>query len=179
MADDTAAPAGLPRAVTAYVRAVDRVSRWVGLVAMYMIFAMIAILLWSSITKAFFVPALWTLEMAQFAMVAYYLLGGAHSMQINAHVRMDLFYSHWSDRTRALVDAFTILFLLFYLAMLLYGGISSTAYALEYDERSYSSWAPFMAPVKIVMVAGIVLMLLQAVATFFKDIARVRGAPLT
>jgi TRAP-type C4-dicarboxylate transport system permease small subunit len=43
---------------------------------MYMIFGMMALLLYSSISKAFFVPSLWTLEMAQFAMAAYYMLGG-------------------------------------------------------------------------------------------------------
>ena len=31
--------------------------------------------------------------MAQFLLAAYYLLGGAYSMQLDAHVRMDLLYS--------------------------------------------------------------------------------------
>ena len=100
-------------------------------------------------------------------------------MQIGAHVRMDLLYSRWSDRTKAIVDAITALFLLFYLVMLLVGGLSSTGYALQYSERSYSAWRPYMAPVKIVMVFGVTLMLLQAIATFFKDLAKARGEPLS
>jgi len=44
------------------------------LIVMYGIFVLMAILLWSSVSKTFFVPSLWTLEMAQFAMVAYYML---------------------------------------------------------------------------------------------------------
>jgi TRAP-type mannitol/chloroaromatic compound transport system permease small subunit len=36
-----------------------------------------------------------------------------------------------------------------------------------------------MAPVKIVMVIGIVLMLLQAIATFIRDFAAARGEPLS
>jgi TRAP-type mannitol/chloroaromatic compound transport system permease small subunit len=139
---------------------------------------MIGILLYSSITKTFFVPPLWTLETAQFLMVAYYLLGGAYSMQMDAHVRMDLMYGTWSPRTRAAVDVVTILFLLFYLSLLLYGGYSSTEYALKYTERSYSAWAPMMAPIKIIMCIGIFLMLLQAVAVFFKDLARALGRPI-
>jgi TRAP-type mannitol/chloroaromatic compound transport system permease small subunit len=35
-----------------------------------------------------------------------------------------------------------------------------------------------MAPIKIIMCFGIVLMLLQAIAEFFKDIARIRGEDL-
>ena len=168
----------MPNAIRAYVRYVDAVNRRVGRVAMYLIFAMAAILLWSSVSKTFFVPSLWTLEMAQFAMVAYYLLGGPYSMQLDGHVRMDLLYGAWSPRTRTWVDSFTIVFLLAYLVLLLYGGLSSTQYALEYGERSYSSWRPYMAPIKIVACIGIFLMLLQAFAVLFKDIARLKGEEL-
>ena len=168
----------MPNAIRTYVRHVDAVSRRVGRFAMYLIFAMAAILLWSSISKTFFLPSLWTLEIAQFTMVAYYLLGGAYSMQLDNHVRMDLVYGTWSPRTRAWVDSFTIVFLFVYLVLLLYGGLSSTHYALEYGERSYSSWRPYMAPIKVVACVGILLMLLQAFAVLFRDIAKLRGEDL-
>jgi len=169
----------MPKAVRAYVRYVDAVNRVVGRIAMYLIFAMMGILLYSSITKTFFNPPLWALEMAQFTMVAYYLLGGGYSMQVDSHVRMDLLYDRWSDTTKAAVDAVTIFCLIVYLVMLLYGGLSSTHYALQYGEQSYSSWAPYMAPIKIIMCIGIVLMLLQVIATFFKNIAKARGLSLS
>ena len=168
----------MPNAIRTYVRRVDAVNRRVGRFAMYLVFAMAAILVWSSVSKTFFLPSLWTLELAQFTMVAYYLLGGAYSMQLGNHVRMDLVYGTWSPRTRAWVDSFTIVFLLAYLVLLLYGGLSSTQYALEYGERSYSSWRPYMAPLKIVACIGILLMLLQAFAVLFRDIATLRGEDL-
>lgn len=169
----------MPKAVKTYVRWVDAVNRVVGRIAMYLIFAMMGILLYSSITKTFFIPALWTLEMAQFTMVAYYLLGGGHSMQLDSHVRMDLLYGRWSEKTQAMVDTITIFLLIFFLVFLLYGSLSSMDYALQYGERSYSSWAPYMVPIKFIMTVGIVLMLLQAIATLFKDIAKARGEPLS
>ena len=168
----------MPKAIKLFVRGVEAINRVVGRFAMYLIFAILGVLLYSSISKTFFMPAAWTLESAQFLRVAYFLLGGAYSMQLDAHVRMDLFYSRWSPKTRALVDVLTIGFLIFYLVLLLYGGISSTQYALEYDETSYSAWSPPMAPIKIVMCIGIALMLLQAIATLFKDIAAARGETL-
>ncbi len=166
------------RAIRWFVYAVEALNRAVGRFAMYLIFAILGVLLYSSIGKTFFTPAAWTLESAQFLMVAYFLLGGAYSMQLDAHVRMDLFYSNWSLRTRAIMDLLTVGFLLFYLVLLLYGGISSTQYALEYSETSYSAWSPPMAPIKIIMCIGIALMLLQAVATLFKDIAAALGETL-
>lgn len=168
----------MPKAIRVFVHAVEALNRRVGRFAMYLIFAMLGVLLYSSISKTFFLPAAWTLESAQFLMVAYFLLGGAYSMQLDAHVRMDLFYCRWSAKTRAAVDVLTIGFLLFYLVLLLYGGLSSTLYALEYNETSYSSWAPAMAPIKIIMCIGIALMLLQSIATLFRDIAVLRGESL-
>lgn len=168
----------MPECLKRYVRCVEAASRRVGQLAMYLIFALMAILLYSSFSKAFLLPAQWTLEMAQFTMVAYYVLGGPYSMRQGEHVRMDLLYASWSPRARAAIDCFTVLFLIFYLGVLLYGGISSTAYALEYGERSYSAWAPYMAPIKIVMCLGVVLMILQALAAMLRDIAAWRGIDL-
>ena len=168
----------MPKPVRIYVRYVDAVSRVIGRFAMYMIFAMIGLLLYSSITKTFFLPVIWTLELAQFSMAAYYLLGGAYSMQLGSHVRMDLAYGRWSLRGKGFADSITAFCLVLYLGMLLFGGFSSTSYALQYGETSYSSWSPYMAPIKIIMTFGIALMLLQAIATFFRDLARARGLTL-
>jgi TRAP-type mannitol/chloroaromatic compound transport system permease small subunit len=158
-----------------YVRVVDAISTWIGRIVMYGIFVMIGILLWSSISKAFFLPSLWTLEMAQFTMVSYYILGGAYCLRRGSDVRMDLLYSTWTDRQRAWADAFTIVFLMFFLGVLLYGAVDSTIYAFDYNERSYSSWRPYMWPIKLIICVGIALMLLQTVAEFFKDIAKIKG----
>jgi len=122
----------MPRWMRTYVRVITAINYRVGRIAMYLIFVMMAILLWSSVSKTFFQPSLVTLELAQFTMVAYYLLGGPYSMQLGGHVRMDLVYGSWSDKTKAWVDAFTIFALIFYLGVLFYGAISSSAYSLGY-----------------------------------------------
>ena len=57
--------------------------------------------------------------------------------------------------------------------------LSSTMYAIEYDQRKFSMWNPSMIPIKVIMVIGIALMLLQAIATFFKDLARAKGTTLS
>ena len=168
----------MPRAIVAYVRFVDRLNYRIGRFAMYLLFVLMGILLYSSVTNILRQNAIWTLEMAQFTMVAYYMLGGPYSLQLDSNVRMDLLYHRWSDTTRAWVDAFSIFALIFYLVILLYGAVDSTAYSLHYHERSPTAWRPYIAPVKIVMVVGIFLMLLQSVAFFFRDVARLRGEEL-
>lgn len=146
---------------------------------MYLIFVMMGVLLFSSASRTFFnLSYIWIVEMAQFMLAAYYLLGGGYSMQLDSHVRMDLLYGRWSPKRQALADAMTVGFVIFYLVFLLVGGVSSTQYALEYGQKNYSSWAPPLAPIKIIMTIGIALMLLQAIAVFFKDLAKARGKPL-
>jgi len=169
----------LPRAIQAYVKYVDLVSHVVGRFAMYLIFAMMGILLFSVVSRsAFNVPHIWVVEMAQFTMAAYYLLGGGYSMLLNSHVRVDIFYGRWSLKRRAFTDSITAFCLVFYLVFLLVGGLSSTEYALEYGQKNYSTWGPPLAPIKIIMCFGILLMLLQAISMFFKDLARARGMPI-
>ena len=166
----------------AYVRIVEGFGRVIGRITMLLVFAMMGVLLWSSINRVFtgilFSPSWWPNEMSQFLMVAYFLLGGAYSMQLGDHVRMDLIYGSWSDRAKACFDALTILFMIFYLVILLDGGIASAQYALKYNEVLPSLWRPQLAPIKIIMCIGIVLMLLQVIATFFKNLASARGEPL-
>lgn len=165
--------------ITFYVHWVDRINRVIGRATMYLVYVMLAVLFYSAITKAFFTPALWTLEFAQFLMVAYFLVGGAYSIQLEGHVRMDLLYGTRSLRTRLLWDCVTVLFLLTYLGFLLYGGLSSTSYSLQYMERSYSAWQPYMWPIKVVMCFGISLMILQMISQFFKDLAAYRGVAIS
>ena len=168
----------MPRWTIAYVRFVEAVNYRVGRFAMYLLFALMGVLLYSSVTNILHQNAIWTLEMAQFIMVAYYMLGGPYSLMLDSNVRMDLLYHRWSPRQQAMMDAVSVFALLFYLGVLLYGAVDSTVYSLQYHERSPTAWRPYIAPIKIVMVVGIVLMLLQTVAFFFRDLAKVLGEEL-
>lgn len=169
----------MPRAIRTYVRAVDRVSGWVGVVAMYLIFAMVGILLLDAVTRNVIeVPLHWCIELAQFTLAAYYFMGGAFTLRNDDHVRMDLFYERLSTRGRARMDLATVGCLLFYLVVLLIGSISSLRYAIETNETRFSMWNPSMVPIKSLMVACLVLMVLQAVALVFKHVATLRGDPL-
>lgn len=166
-------------ALRSYIRAVDGFNRGLGRIVMYGIFVMMGILLWSSVSKTFFQPSLWTLEMAQFAMVGYYILGGPYALQMGANVRMDLFYGAWSPRRKAAVDSVTVLCLLSYLGVLLWGAVDSTIYSFQYGgERSPTAWRPYLWPIKLVMCVGIVLMILQTLSELAKDILRLRGEPV-
>ena len=170
----------MPKAAKIFVRYIDATNKAVGKFSMYLVFVMMGVLLFESIFRTVFnQPHIWVVEIAQFTMAAYYLLGGGYSMILKGHVRMDLLYGRWSATRQAMTDVITIFFLIFYLVFLLYGGISSIEYAVTYGQVNYTPWAPPLAPIKIIMTIGILLMLLQTIATLFKDLAMVRGEKIT
>ncbi len=165
----------MPHVLIAFVRIVEAVNYRIGRMAMYLLFLLAGVLLWSIIAKAFGRPPLWTQEMAQFTMVSYFILGGAYSLQLGANVRMDLLYGRWSPRQQAFVDSITVFAMIFFLGVVLYGGFDSTIYALEIGERSRTVWRPYMAPIKIIICLGTLMMILQSIAFLIRDLARLRG----
>ena len=164
----------MPSIIKYYVNTIDYISLKTGRATMYLVFVMMFILILSFVTRNIInIPLIWIIEMAQFVMTGYYLLGGGYSMLTDDHVRMDLIYSKLKDKTKALLDSLTSVFLIFYLLVLFYGSISSLTYTIETNQRLFTAWAPYVWPIKSIMTFGIGLMLLQSIAIFFKDIAKV------
>ena len=168
----------MPNWAISYVRRIEAVNYRIGRAAMYLLFAIMGILLWSSITKIANIPSLWTLEMAQFTLVAYYLLGAPYSMQLGANVRMDLLYARLPVKRQAAWDIFTVFCLMFYLGVMLWGAVDSTAYSLQIGERAPSAWRPPLWPIKLIITLSFALMILQAIAHLIRDIAIIRGVEI-
>ena len=166
----------MPKLIKYYIKFIDYISLKTGRATMYLVFVMMFILILSFVTRNIInIPLIWIIEMAQFVMTGYYLLGGGYSMLTDDHVRMDLIYSKLKDKTKAFLDSLTSVFLVFYLVVLFYGSISSLTYTIETNQRLFTAWAPYVWPIKSVMTFGILLMLLQSIAIFFKDLAKVLG----
>lgn len=168
-------PTTLPRPVVAFVRFVDTLNARVGKIAMYLLYVMMGIMLFSSVTKFLHIPAIWTLEMAQFTLVAYYMLGAPWALQGAANVRMDLLYARLTTKGQALMDVFTVFALMFYLGVMLWGAFDSTVYSFEMGERNPTAWRPVLWPLKTIITLSFALMLLQAAAILVRDIATLRG----
>ena len=170
----------MPKIIKYYGNIIDYISEKTGQATMYLVFVMMFILILSFVTRNIInIPLIWIIEMAQFVMTAYYLLGGGYSMLTDDHVRMDLIYSKLKDRTKAILDSITSVFLITYIVILLIGSISSLTYTIETNQRLFTAWAPYVWPIKSIMTFGILLMLLQSIAIFFKDLSKVLNRELT
>ena len=166
----------MPGVIRQYVKFIDRISDYVGYLAATLIFFMGAVLMFDAFTRNVInMPVHWAIELTQFTLAAYYFIGGAITLKNNDHVRMDLFYANLTERGKARLDLLTVGCLIFYLSIMLLGAISSLQYAIETGERRFSIWNPSVIPIKTLMVACLVLMLMQAVSLVFKHIATLRG----
>ena len=164
------------RGLQGYVHTIDKLSTGVGKFAMYLVFVMMAILLFESVARLFFNRSqLWAVEMTQFVMAVYYTLGGAYVLLIGGHVRMDLAFHRWSPKNQALSDVITFAISILYMGVLWYGGYKGLVYAIKYKQVSYSSWHPSMIPVKLIIQFGLSLMFLQMISEFLKSIATLAG----
>ena len=165
----------MPKFISLYINIVDFLCEKVGRFVMYWVFFMMFLLILSFVTRNIInIPLMWIIEMAQFTITAYYLLGGGYSMLADDHVRMDLFYGKLSRKGKAKMDIFTSVFLIFFLSILFFGSITSLIYTIETKQKLFTAWAPYVWPIKSLMLLGILLMLLQAFSTLFKDIAKVK-----
>jgi len=166
----------MPKIFSIYVNLIDTICVKVGRFVMYGVFFMMFLLILSFVTRNIInYPLMWIIEMAQFTITAYYLLGGGYSMITDDHVRMDLFYGKLTKKGKAKMDIFTSGFLIFYLVILFYGSISSLEYTIKTKQKLFTAWAPYVWPIKSLMLIGILLMLLQAFSMLFKDIAKLKN----
>lgn len=171
---------GMWRWIACYVRWTDRISDYVGYLAASLVFFMGAALMFDAVTRNLIkMPVHWAVELTQFMLVAYYFMGGPMTLRNGEHVRMDLWYATLSERGKAKVELATIGMLIFYLAVMFIGSISSLEYAIATNERRFSIWNPSVIPIKALLVVCLFLMLLQSFSLVFKNIATLRGETLS
>jgi TRAP-type mannitol/chloroaromatic compound transport system permease small subunit len=165
--------------IRSYVRFMDRLADVIGEFAKYLIYVMIIVLLYDVISdKAFSQVQNWTVETAQFTLAAFYFLAGPKTLKDDTHVRLDLVYATFTERGKAWIDMITVWIVIFYLSIMLWGATSSLKYSWMTKQKLPSLWAPSLVPIKVLMVVCIVLMILQCISIFFKDVAKVRGKVL-
>ncbi len=101
-----------------------------------------------------------------------YVLAFSYVHLHKGHVRVDVLYARFADRWKAVVDS--ILWFVFFLpaiGVLIYTGYEWAEYALRTGERStITYWYPPTAPIRIVVLTGLVLFFLQGFATLIRDL---------
>ncbi|MFC1938667.1 TRAP transporter small permease subunit [Chloroflexota bacterium] len=166
----------MPKVLVNYVRQIELMNTRIGKIFKFGLFVMLGFMTIAVVGRLVLkTPAQWTLEMGMFVLGAYYFIAGGYVLLRDEHVRMDAFYSRWNPRKRAIADAATFFLLAIYIIVLIRGGISDTVFSWTYGQHSSTTWGPMLAPAKGILTTGAIILLLQAVATFIRNLATIRG----
>lgn len=157
--------------MNAFIRLIERVTGSIGYLAALLIIPLILATCYEVFSRYLFgAPTIWAFELGYSMMGVHFLLGAALTLKMRGHIRIDLLYARFKERTKAAIDLLLYLFLLSPFLVLL------TKALFEYTERAYqsgeltgqSAWNPPIWPFRALITLGLLLLGLQVLAEIIK-----------
>jgi TRAP-type mannitol/chloroaromatic compound transport system permease small subunit len=153
--------------MTALADRIDRLVSGIGRIAAWLI--LVVVLLQFALVVArylFGLGSIWLSETVIYGHAAVFMLAAAWTLQAEGHVRVDIFYTEASKRTKALVDLIGgVLLLLPFMLVLLWLSVPYAARSWAILERSQeASGLPLVFVLKTLIPVFAGLMALQGVA---------------
>jgi TRAP-type mannitol/chloroaromatic compound transport system permease small subunit/heme exporter protein D len=159
---------------TRFTDAIDKLNTRVGeFVAYWGVIAVFAYYYEVIARYVFNSPTNWVHESMFLMFGMSYMFSGAYGYHADQHVRVDVFYTKWSPRGKAIADIITSVFFFIFICTMTYTGwiFAWSAYNPgSFGERSFTEWAVQYWPVKMTIPIGAGLLLLQGISKLIKDI---------
>jgi len=150
---------------------INALSEWSGKVLSLLILVMIGTMMCEIIARYVFNhPTMWGFEASTMICSTFMLGAGAYTLRHEAHVKMDIFYTRWSKRTRAIVDVCTFPLFFFFCSMLLWKSVVYGWQSCVRLEHATTAWGPPIYPWKMVIPLSVLLIMLQGTGKFIRDI---------
>jgi TRAP-type mannitol/chloroaromatic compound transport system permease small subunit len=166
-----------------FMLAVEKINMFTGKVMAVLLFLAILIISFEVMMRYLFSrPTNWGHESMVLLLAILYVLLGGYCHYYRAHVRVDVFYASFSPRTRAILDVLTFVFFFVYAATFTWTSLKfywssqtmlggGKIFGLEVPgEISFTDWAPPLYGVKIMMPLAGLMLLLQGLNWFIRDI---------
>lgn len=161
----------------AFSRAIDRVNRFIGRSAAWLI--LIAVLVSAAnavIRKAFNTSSNAWLELQWYLYGGAFLLAAAYTLLENEHIRIDILYGAWSRRAQHWIDLIGhVFFLMPFTCMMLYFLFPWVLRSFQGHEMSMNAGGLVLWPAKLLLLSGFVLLFFQGLSEIIKKIAVMRG----
>ncbi len=155
---------------------IDAISEWSGEFVCY--WSLIAVFIYYYEVLARYVfnsPTNWAHESMFLMFGMQYMISGAYALREDSHVRVDVVYQYLPDRARVMTDLVTSIFFFIFAGALLITGWIFVADSIDVWEVSFTEWAIQYWPVKISIVLGALLIILQGVSKLIKDFILLTG----
>lgn len=156
---------------TPAARALDWITEWSGeLVAWWTVLSIFVYYYEVIVRFVFNSPTNWVHESMFLMFGMQYLIAGAYAYKLDAHVRVDVFYVKFSDRTKAILDLLTSFFFFVFIGTMLVTGYIYMKNSIQLNEVSFSEWGIQYWPIKVAIPVGAALLLLQGLSKLIKDV---------
>lgn len=128
------------------------------------------------------------IELQWYLFAILFLLGFAYILKHDQNVRVDFWYAHWSERRKTWINLIgTVLFLIPFCLLGLYVAYNPVLASWgRLPDGTWGSWEVSSdanglprAPIKTMVLVGLTMLLLQAIAQVIKDVARLSGRAVT
>jgi TRAP-type mannitol/chloroaromatic compound transport system permease small subunit len=158
-------------------RTVDAINQAVGQLCLWLIFAAVLISAGNAVARyGSNVSSNAWLEVQWYLFSAVFLGAAGYTLKHNAHVRIDLVSGRFSKRAHAWIDLFGALFMLLPVCLImLWYGWSAAMESYRVLEMSSDAGGLARWPIKFLVPAAFLLLILQGASETIKRIAYLRG----
>lgn len=149
-----------------------RLSRLAASAGMFLVMPLMLLTTGDVISRSFFnKPVAGTLELSEYLLVVFVLLGAAYTQQVKGHVGVDFLTSRFSPQSRSFCQVLTTLASLFIVTVLVWQGFLEGLH-----ERTVSDmWRIPQSPFRLLVAAGGLLLWLELFIDFLESLARLMG----
>lgn len=117
-------------------------------------------------------PTIWALDVTTMVFGALFMVGSAYALLKGAHVRTDMLWDGFSDKTKGTIDSLAfIIFFLPTMAILTFSSWDDFLYSMSINERSNSgAWQPIIWPFRAVIPLAFGMLFLQGISELLKSL---------
>lgn len=157
---------------------IDSINEGAGKLVSWFALVLVLITFFAVVSKfGFNESAAWFEEFEGYFFSLLFLIGAAYTYKHNAHVRVDVFYTRFSEKTKAWVNIVGILIFLLPVCIVLLQVLWPYAIkSLDQGETTTESSFPLFI-MKFAIVLGFALLLLQAVSELCKSLMTLIASP--
>jgi TRAP-type mannitol/chloroaromatic compound transport system permease small subunit len=169
--------AAFPSLFYSVIQRIDRFSDITGrLIALSMLFLVFSISYECFSRYLFNAPTSWVFETSYMTNGSAFMLGCGYALLKGAHVRTDMLYEKYSERTKGWVDLVSYVFLFFPVMITLFViSVDDVWYSIQIHEVSEQTpWRPVMWPFRAAVPLAATLFMIQGVSETLKSWYQVR-----
>jgi len=152
---------------------IDTISKLAASGAKWFAWLLVLVGAYDTIARHFFnAPTIWAYDTLCISGGILYVLGWAYDYLCDSHTRVDLVYRKLSPKKQAFMNIVSSIFLFFPIVIaLLTVSINWAMRSWRIKEKMISTfWYPPAAPYRTIFAIGILLLLLQGIAGFVRDL---------